>query len=125
MPTMYSSGGGNVKNLYPEFGEGYIKYGNGLLICYGTTSISSNGYATINFPVAFATKDSYTLMASAMYVSGLTNSTSNTVTVQNNSASLAYVYMRDRSGAQLNDMYATYIAMGYWTDPESYDQSIN
>ena len=118
------SGGGNVKNLYPEFGNGYIKYGNGLLICYGTTSISSNGYATINFPVAFATKDSYTLMASAKYISSST-STSNTVTVQNNSASLAYVYMRDRSGAQLDNMYANYIAIGYWTDPESYDQSIN
>lgn len=124
MPTMYSSGGGNVKNLYPEFGDGYIKYGNGLLICYGTTSISSNGYAIIDFPVAFATNDSYTLIASAKYISSST-STSNTVTVQNNSASRAYVYMRDRSGAQLNDMCATYIAIGYWTDPESYDQSIN
>ena len=112
MPIICLSGGGNVKNLYPEFGDGYIKYGNGLLICYGVSTISSNGCAIIDFPVAFATKDSYTLIACANYDSNLT-STSNTVTAQANSASRGYAYMRDRSGGQLNGLRANYIAIEY------------
>lgn len=36
-----------------ESGNGYIKYSDGTLICYGQENSSASGYITINFPINF------------------------------------------------------------------------
>lgn len=64
-------------NLSAEFGDGYIKYTNGTLICYGgftagTTTVTLDGYS-INFPVPF--KDTaYKIIAIPDYNGNIINS---------------------------------------------------
>lgn len=99
-----------------DFGSNYMKYGNGLLIQWGTARFpgeasGGKGFATINFPKTFA-NTSYTLIATAKY-SGSTLPAF-LISTNVNSVSKAYVYARTTSMSAVTGAECSWLAIGQW-----------
>ena len=99
-----------------DFGSNYMKYGNGLLIQWGTARFpgeasGGKGFATINFPKTFA-NTSYTLIATAKY-SGSTLPAF-LISTNVNSVSKAYVYARTTSMSAVTGAECNWLAIGQW-----------
>lgn len=99
-----------------DFGSNYMKYGNGLLIQWGTATFpgeasGGKGFATINFPKTFA-NTSYTLIATAKYPGSTLPAF--LISTDVNSASKAYVYARTTSMSAVTGAGCSWLAIGQW-----------
>ena len=99
-----------------DFGSNYMKYGNGLLIQWGTARFpgeasGGKGFATINFQKTFA-NTSYTLIACAKYPG--TAIPAFLISTNVNSVSKAYVYARTTSMSAVTGAECSWLAIGQW-----------
>ena len=94
----------------------YIKFPDGTLIMYGKVTNSSSGYATVTFPVTLTSSANDTLMlCSKLYESGSTTLINYYATLQVNSASNAYIYLRDSSNNNITSSEKiSWLVIGKW-----------
>ena len=93
-----------------------MKYGNGLLVQWGTATFpgeasGGKGFATINLPKIFA-NTSYTLIATAKYPGSTL--TAFLISTDVSSVSKAYVYARTTSMSVVTGAECNWLAIGQW-----------
>ena len=83
---------------------------------YGKVTNSSSGYATVTFPVTLTSSANDTLMlCSKLYESGSTTLINYYATLQVNSASNAYIYLRDSSNNNITSSEKiSWLVIGKW-----------
>lgn len=90
-------------------GGGFM-FTNGIKVQWGRVSINASGYGTITFSQAFTSVDSYCLVAVVEYSSAFVTAK---CSVQRNSTSRAYIYVRNDNNAIISGgCYAHYFAIG-------------
>ena len=94
-------------------GNYYKKYNNGLLECYGQSTVNSVGYANVVLPANFIDTN-YLLFAASLYFSPNTYSTPAT-SVQNSSTNKAFIYVRELDGTlTASGQKVNWYAVGMW-----------
>lgn len=101
---------GTITNVIPTSGNNtygsYVKFPDGVMLCWGSATNTSTGSLTVTFPIEFNVAP--TIFATARYVSGAINFYPVT---QNNAKATFALYFRD---AYSNAAYTNTSAKCFW-----------